>query len=347
MKISTLLQVTAASTVLLAAGIARAQDNSMVTLQVSPNAVSVAGFSYKALGRIGSTTPAPSTLNSSGGGELPAIQKPGFYPADVSNPGHNPAVVTTKHHPIYVDNVPSHWGNVSGFLNDLGKSGFIHLLDQYVGSTADNRYTLGTSFIAPSYPIPANHTLTVLDVAILVHAAASVSGNGLGNFYHVFLPKGVDFCFPPPAPGALPECYSPDNPNTFVFCAFHADILFGDAVGHVIFSLEPYQNVDGCNLPPSGTANNQLVDSTDNVLSHEVFEGLSDPYGISWWVQNYTFANGNEIGDLCIRFAFFKQFNNFYWLYGNVDLNDHRYTVQPEYSNQFHGCAYTPAFGPE
>jgi hypothetical protein len=119
-------------------------------------------------------------------------------------------------------------------------------------------------------------------------------------------------------------------------------------VGHVIFSLEPYQNVDGCSLPPSGTANNQLVDSTDNVLSHEVFEGISDPYGDAWWVHDFVLVTyQNEIGDLCARAGFFKQFNNFYWLYGNVKLNDHPYTIQPEYSNQFHGCAYGPAFGPD
>lgn len=345
MKLSTLLYLAPAAMALLTADFARGQDSSLVSLTVSQDNVSVANFSYRALGLAGSTTPAPSTPQKSAfEGEIPAISPPGFYPADVSNPGHNPAVVTTKHHPIYVDNVPSHWGNVAGFLTDLGKSNFVHVVDQYVGAFADNRYTVGTQFLAPNYPIPANHTLTILDVARLVHAGASIAGNGFGNFYHVFLPKGVDMCLPPPVAGAPPECYSPDNPATWVFCAFHGAFVFQD-LGEVIFSLEPYQDVLGCSVLPNGTANDQLVDSTDNVLSHEVFEGLSDPDGNEWWVQAFTVVNGNEIGDLCIRATVFN--NNFYWFYGNVSLNGHKYTIQPEYSNQFHGCSYSPAGGDE
>ena len=110
----------------------------------------------------------------------------------------------------------------------------------------------------------------------------------------------------------------------------------------MIFSLEPYQDVIGCAVPPNGTANNQLVDSTDNVLSHEVFEGLSDPDGREWWVRDFTFAFGAEIGDLCIRSARFPD-RHFYWSFGDVSLNGHNYTIQPEYSNLFHGCSYRPA----
>lgn len=343
MKISTLLRLAAPAVVLLTAGLASGQDNSMVSLQVSQDNVSVDGLSYKALGLAGSSGAAPSFgQDTSSDGEIPAISKPGFYPDDVSNPGHNPAVVTTEHHPIYVDNVPAHWGNVAGFLTDLGKSEFVHVLDQYVGSFADNRYTLGTQFIAPSYPIPPNHTLTISDVARLVHAAASFSGDGFGHYYHVFLPQGVDMCLPVP-PGVRPPCYSPDNPATFVFCAFHGSFLFSD-LGEVIFSLEPYQDVLGCSVPPTGTANNQLIDSTDTGLSHEVFEGLSDPDGREWWVHDLTFARGAEIGDLCTRAARFPD-GHLYWSFGQVSLNGHQYTIQPEYTNQFHGCSYLPAGG--
>lgn len=87
-----------------------------------------------------------------------------------------------------------------------------YLLDQYVGSFADNRYTLGTQFIAPSYPIAPNHTLTISDVARIVHAAASFSGNGFGNYYHVFLPQGVDMCLPVPrecGPHVIPRTTPP------------------------------------------------------------------------------------------------------------------------------------------
>jgi len=332
----------------MAAAVARAQDNSIVTLQVSSNDVSVTAMSFKALGLAGTPNPAPSTLQSDpadSGGEIPSIAKPGFYPDDVTKSRAQSRGRDDTASSDLCRQCTQSLGQCGGFLTDLGKSNFVHLVDQYVGATADKRYTLGTSFIAPSYPIPPNHTLTILDVAKLVHAAASIKGNGFGQYYHVFLPKGVDMCLPPPVAGAPPECYSPDNPATWVFCAFHGAFLFKD-LGEVIFSLEPYVDVIGCSVPPSGTANSQLVDSTDNVLSHEVFEGLSDPDGREWWVHNFTFANGAEIGDLCTRAARFPD-GHIYWSFGQVELNEHKYTIQPEYSNQFHGCAYGPAFGPD
>jgi len=321
----------------LAADVAFSQatsDNSTLALQVSPAKLAVGSLSYRALGVAGSKAQGPSTFAPPGdsGDYIPTIGEPGFYPADLSNPQHEPTVITTSHHPIYVDGEPRTWGDVGTFLTDLGKSDFIHVLDQYTGATSNNRYTLGTSFTA-AYPIPANHTLLISDILSLVHAAAWVKGSGLGHLYHVFLPKGADMCL------TATQCYSPDNPTLFVFCAFHGTATFTDSVGTVIFSVEPYQDVNGCSVPPAGTANNQLIDSTDTVLSHEVFESLSDPGLNAWWVQAFTFANGNEIGDLCTRAGQFK--GHFYWDYGRVYLNGNPYTIQPEYSNQVHGCTYS------
>jgi hypothetical protein len=162
-------------------------------------------------------------------------------------------------------------------------------------------------------------------------------GSGYGHIYHIFIPPGVDMCLVSPS---ATQCYSPDNPSTWYFCAFHGSIDFSD-VGHVLFSVEPYQNVPGCSVPP-GSPNGQLKDSTDNVLSHESFEAISDPDGDAWWVQAGTVLNGEEIGDNCIRSAYFPQWNSYFWDYGVVRLKGHPYTIQPEYSNEVHGCAYGP-----
>jgi len=338
---SILLRVVPVALVLMSAETAHGQNTSTLPLKVGPadSAATAQKFSYRALGLVGSTDASPLSRTVRSGAPInaatvPSIPGPGFYPADVTNPGNNPAIETTEHHPIYVNRSPSHWGNVSGFLTDLGQSEFIHVLDQYVGSTASNRYTMGTSFIAEGYPIPANHTLQISDILALVHAGASVAGNGFGNLYHIFLPKGVDMCL------SATDCYSPDNSSTFYFCAFHGSVTFTDAVGHAVFTVEPYQDVSGCSVPPTGTANSQLIDSTNNVLSHETSEAISDPDLDAWWVQNLTFASGNEIGDLCIRSI--QVGSNYYWDYGNVKLNGHLYTFQPEYSDQVHGCTYSP-----
>ena len=62
-------------------------------------------------------------------------------------------------------------------------------------------------------------------------------------------------------------------------------------------------------------------------------------------VSPYEVGTTAEIGDLCTRSAQFGM--NFYWEYGQVELNGHSYTIQPEYSNQFHGCAYGPVNPPQ
>ncbi len=333
------LKMTAACMLLFGVGVALSQENKTITLPADTGKFTVGGLSYKTMGVIGShesTASRFSTNTQAAENAVPAIPAPGFYPGDVTNPGNGPTIQTVLHHPIYVDNVPSHWGDVGGFLKDLGRSDFIHLVDQYVGLSADNRYKMGTSFVAPTYPIPSNHTLGISDILALVHAGAQLAGNGYTNIYHVFLPLGVDICLH----AQITQCYSPDNPSTFYFCAFHGSVDFSDAVGHVLFSVEPYQDVPGCSVPPTGTANSQLVDSTDNVLSHETFEAISDPDGTAWWVQDYTALSGAEIGDICTRAGQFP--TGFYWNYGEVRLRDHRYTIQPEYSNTMHGCAYGP-----
>ncbi len=63
--------------------------------------------------------------------------------------------------------------------------------------------------------------------------------------YHVFLPPGTDECFD----NTYSVCYSPDHLTTWFFCAYHGFVDFPD-IGHVIYSVEPYQNNSGCDEPP-------------------------------------------------------------------------------------------------
>jgi hypothetical protein len=263
------------------------------------------------------------------GATIPAVPPPGFYPADLSSPFGGPVVMSALFHPVYVDCTSSCWGAPAAFINDLGKSTFIHVADQYVGMTTDNRYTLGRA-ASVSYPI-----LTALsdnDVLQIVHSAASTLGTGYGHVYHIFLPKGVDECFV-----GTTECYSPDNLSTFVFCAYHGSVTFSD-IGHVLFTVEPYQNVIGCSmLQPS--PNGAVVDSTDSVLGHETFETITDPDPPTGWIAvNSNGVFGEEIGDLCpgvdISAPYFED--------PVSTLNGHHYEIQPMYSNTYHACSFAP-----
>lgn len=327
-----------------------AQTKSVVPLKAPPVKPNVENFTINTMGTI--AVPEAHTFNAAGRvnpltfarHDVPGIREPGFYPGDVSNPGNGPTVESWQAHPIYINNPPSVWGNVAGFLNDLGTSNMTHVVDQYTGDSGNHRYLLGAQYETSGYPISmpgvptaTSNTLLIQDIINLAYAGGSAGGTGYGHIYHIFIPPGVDMCLL--APGVT-ECYSPDNPNTWYFCAFHGSIDFSD-IGHVLFSVEPYQNVPGCSVPP-GTPNGQLDDSTDNVLSHESFEAISDPDGTAWWVQAGTVLNGEEIGDNCIRSAYFPEFKNYYWDYGVVRLSGHPYTIQPEYSNEVHGCSYGP-----
>jgi hypothetical protein len=163
-----------------------------------------------------------------------------------------------------------------------------------------------------------------------VHDAAAALGTpgGYGHEFHVFLPKGVDTCF-----DQTSICYSPDNPASFVFCAYHGSVTFSD-IGHVLFSIEPYQNVTGCQAGPPNP-HSILVDSTNSVLSHELIETITDPDGNAWIANQSLIASGAEIGDLCERGLPNKPFFDDPILL----LNGRKYQLQLEYSNRFHACS--------
>ena len=257
------------------------------------------------------------------------------YPTDLTY--HGGAVVTgVVSHPIYLDasgSLPlSTWGDPGKFLHDLGKSEFIHLVDDYVGAYGNNRYTV----VPPVRSTAPSGTLLVdSDIVALVHAVAASTGEtGYGHEYHVFLAPGVDECFDT----TYKTCYGPDGRVPFFFCAYHSSVDFPD-IGHVLYSVEPYQNVPGCQVLP-GSPNGILVDSTNSVLSHELFETITDPDGSAWWNSTSNSLYGSENGDTCSFVAFTATAGGFdpsIWY-----SEGHAYATQPELSNSLHACAIAP-----
>jgi hypothetical protein len=254
---------------------------------------------------------------------LPSIPPPGYYPGDVTDNG-GPTVASAEFHGIYVNCAPSCWGMPSSFLTDLGKSEMIHLADDYVGAYGPNRYTVGPGVLGTGV-LP--QTLYDSDIEDFAYEAASLlKVSGYNHIFHIYLPPGQDLCFDPTSG----ECYSPDNPSTFFFCAYHSSV--DTPVGHILYAVEPYQNVGGCKVQ-SPSPNGLVVDSTADVLSHESFETITDPDGTAWWNAFSLDLYGAEIADEC---------QNFDFGYGSVRLNGKEYEIQPEYSNTLHGCAFTP-----
>src|SRR6266446_4983501 len=252
---------------------------------------------------------------------VPQLPIPGFYPADLSNPQNGPTLVTTQFHSLYV-NCPSAncWGNPDQFQADLVRSPFIQVVDQYVQSSTPNRYSVGPAGLINV--ALSTTTLSAQDILAIVHAGAATFGAGGGHLYHVFLPPGVDTC------DHTGQCYSPDQPSTFVFCAYHSAVNFSD-LGVVLYTVEPYQAVQGCQVPAGSP--NGAADSTYSTLSHEIFEAISDPIpGQGWTALNSSQVFGAEMGDLCGG------------PHAVLNLNGHLYATQLEYSNTYHGCVAQP-----
>ena len=235
------------------------------------------------------------------------------YPADLQFFG-GAVIASAVSHDIYVNCTYACWGDPQGFLDQLDQSTFMHVVDQYVGASSNNRYQTGPN-VAVTQTIYDN-VVSVGDMLAWLHRAASLFGNGYGQVYHIFLPADVDTCF-----DLTTTCYSPDNPSTFAFCAYHGSAQFPDNVGHVIFTVEPYQYVPGCE--EDNSPNGSLVDSTASTLSHELIEAITDPDPGSGW---YNLPFNDEIADEC---AFYVD---------NDRLNKKVYEIQEEYSNAAHAC---------
>ena len=284
-----------------------------------------------------SNTPAglASGLLASSGSHSSALSQSGSNKNLSRSPGeltfHGGAVVTSaQSHAIYMNpngacTIASCWGDPEGFLRDLGASDFIHLTDQYVNSYASNRYTVGRAAIINYIP---TGSFSNSDILANVHAVAASAGqSGYGHIYHVFLPPGQDVC---QSPGV---CYSPDVPSTDLLCGYHGSADFLD-IGHVLYTVEPNQ-LGGCMVAP-GSPNGVLADSTNNSLSHELFETITDPDFDAWYNSTLIDLIGDEIGDEC-SFAIPGFFDVPVFKIGNK-----LYAVQREYDDAGRACGTKP-----
>jgi hypothetical protein len=264
------------------------------------------------------------------------------YFTDVQNEGGH-VVKSAVSHAIYLQpqsgvqcTVATCWGDPEGFLRDLGNSEFIHVIDQYVGTSTNNRYKVG--FHATVNYTPPATALLDTDIQAFVHAVAAKTGAaGYGHIYHVFLPPGQDEC----SDSTLSDCYSPDNLAAFDFCAYHSSVDFAD-IGHVLYTVQPYQNIPDCEVQP-GSVNGSLVDSANDVLNHETFETISDPDGDAWINTESAPFRGLEIADECVFFGFDASGNYNGFKVPTFLIGRRYYAVQLVNSNEQHACSSAPS----
>ena len=259
----------------------------------------------------------------------PTTPSPVFYTPDLTKLG-GPVLQTATIHNVYV-NCPAKncWGMVGStplpqqfetdYSTTAGKLG--HVVDQYVGSTAANRYPNGTNWL-----VTATITNTVVnntDIGNILTALHNAGAPfGLTHLYHIFFAAGIDVC----QGYSFSSCYAPDSRFTYSFCAFHTYWTLNSQP--IVISEEPYQNVNGCKVTGGPNA---LNDSTASVLSHEQTEAITDPEPSTGWVNvNSLDLRGYEIGDECQEANFAS--------YPTLTLGTHNYKIQLEYSNTYHAC---------
>ena len=316
---------------------AQAQSTATPQATVSGSDIAAATSGVKTWYRIfPAATPAakklsPNLLTNKKLLPIPSLPQPGFFPADLVFHG-GPVVQSAEHDLVYFDcpaGPTACWGNPAAFLKDLNHSALIHMTDQYVGTTANARYPVGGA-VAINQPLQTN-VVDQNEILSFVHAAATKMSiqNSYSNIVHIFLPRGVDTCF-----DLTSICYSPDNPSSFFFCAYHGAVWFND-IGHILFTVEPYQNVPGCQVA-TPSPNGPLVDSTASTLSHESIETITDPDLDAWWSDVSLIEQGAEISDICEPVGNMNaQFLDPVFL-----VNGKNYKIQLEYSNRLHGCTH-------
>jgi hypothetical protein len=215
------------------------------------------------------------------------------------------------------------WGKPGITASDLSASEYLrNVLAQYTNLAQPDRYPRGAQgflnfdVLAPR-PGVYNPVVGESDILLMVYNAATQFGFGYGHIYHVFLPPNIDTCIDQRA-----VCYSPDNPSSFRFCGYHSSVVVGGQ--EMVYTVEPYQDVPGCGFTGgvnTGSNGDDLVDSTANTLTHELFETITDPDGDAWFEPS-----GDEIADICEGY------------FTTVNLNGTPYTVQSMWSDASHLC---------
>jgi hypothetical protein len=245
-----------------------------------------------------------------------------FYPADLGYYGYGYLPSTQYINVYWGEANSSTWGYPDTYEWYLQRSSMIHTLDQYVGSTANDRYGYASHYWygggPGSYITQSGIASTVQYWATQDRAAWGAPLNG-SDIYHVFLPPGTDTCF-----DNLSACYNPDGkaPGPFGFCGYHSYTTLSDGT-IVLYTVEPYQSVSGCSTG-AGTSND-----TANVLGHEIAETITDPIVGGGWVGEWVLNNGQEVGDECA------------WTLFNHTLYKATYYTQDWYENSHHACGDT------
>jgi hypothetical protein len=208
------------------------------------------------------------------------------------------------------------------FLGDLSGSPYLSITTQYpdnaLGSPSDT-FHFGGSWIDNITPyVYTGYNLSDFNLPNEIMHAINVNNwpEGTNDIYFLFTAENV-----------LPQLLEAG------ICAYHSYFTDPNTGEDVVWANIPDIPQPGCELSTPTPNFDQFADSSINLMSHELFESITDPL-ISAWID----SNGMEIGDKCA------------WMFGpqvgnsssepnaDVELNGHYYQVQQEWSNAMNSC---------
>lgn len=232
---------------------------------------------------------------------------------------------------------------IERFLKDVGRTSYYNILTQYSKAAGkaigtgpiQNASTFGGAYLDTTpYPRAGTNDDPLLNVDIQNEVERAMKANGwspgLDKLYLVFTAHTAVSC------GSGPDTpYCTDGQPGHRFCGYHGYMPVDDQP--VIFSYLPsaysYRSICGPVHNPqvlfkASPHRDPYADSQVLVLSHELFESVSDPLLEAW-------SGGNgEIGDLCEG----KTGGKLKADGGDITLHGHRYVVQSIWSNASHSC---------
>jgi hypothetical protein len=216
---------------------------------------------------------------------------------------------------------------ITRFLQDLAGSSYLSIVTQYpdntLGSPSDSLSFGGSWLDTTAYKYAAGGNLSEFDFSEEIEHAINVNNwpEGTNNIFFVFTAENV-----------IPQYLEQG------FCAYHSYFVDPNTGQNVVWANMPdlteTLNFETCQLQSLLTPNfDTPADSTINILSHELFESITDPL-ISGWID----LNGQEVGDKC-AWTFGSQVGNYVFEpNADVELNGHYYEVQQEWSNSANAC---------
>ena len=198
----------------------------------------------------------------------------------------------------------------------------------FIAETSFPPYNPSTSCTVSGYPVCVTDQQIKDEIQNVITAAGW--SDGKSSLFVLMTPDTVAEC-----------TTSNDNdciPGTH--CADHGGFT-GSDTNPVVYAFVPFAATNGCaGIPLNPSPNGDAADPAANLISHEMNEAITNPFGGGWYAGDPT----HEIADLCA------------WNFGNPlgtapngqpyneVINGHPYYLQQEWSNDGSHCVqrYVP-----